>query len=100
MQWIRRMLDYIKQPETKPMTLMVRNQAAISEAKNVAPTKRKKFIDIKRYHIRDHIQKGNITIKHILIPDNAADLITKINGPQRHNHLTELLQLTPHKVHR
>ena len=87
------MLDDIKQPETKSTPLMADNQAEISVAKNVAPTMRRKFIDIKHHHIQDHIKKGKISIKHIPTADNASDLFTKITGPQRHKHLTKLLQL-------
>lgn len=89
------MFDEIKQPETKPTPLMVNNQAAISVPKHFARTKRRKFIDIKHHQIQDQTKKGNITIKYIPTADIAADLFPKITEPQRYNHLSKLLQLTP-----
>ena len=74
---------------------MIDNQAAISVAKNTAPTKRKKFIDIKYHHIQDQIKKGSIMVHHIFTAENIADLFIKITGPQRHNHLTTKIHLTP-----
>ena len=93
--WLRRLLANIQHPETRPTPVMIDNQAAISVAKNTAPTKRRKFIDIKHHHIQDHIKKGNITVHHIPTAENIADLFTKITGSQRHNHLTNKIHLTP-----
>ena len=77
---------------------MIDDQAAISVVISTEPTNRTEFIDIKHHHIQEHIKKGSIKVHHIHTADNIADLLTQITGPQRHNHLTNKIHLTPAQI--
>ena len=79
--WLCRLLVDAHTPENQPTPLLVDNNATILVAQNSAPTKRRKFIDIRHHLIRNHIQRGPVKIQHIPSEDNIADYFTKPLGP-------------------
>lgn len=75
-QWFRRILDYLK-TLGGPIPLNLDNQAATRVASKPAGTKRRKFIDIRRHFLREHLTQGHITLKHFPSASMLADILTK-----------------------
>ena len=46
-------------------------------AVNAQFSKRTKHIDIRHHFIRDHLEKGDISLEWVLIEDIIADILTK-----------------------
>jgi hypothetical protein len=57
--------------------LLCDNESARKIAYNPCEHCRTKHIDIRHHFIRDHAIKGDITISHIGINDQLADIFTK-----------------------
>ena len=50
-----------------------------------------KHIDIKYHQVRHYIQEGKVEVSHIASEYQIADIFTKALGPQKHNHLVQLM---------
>lgn len=64
-----------------PTTLNLENKVAIQVAKNTAPTKRRKYIDIRYHHKQILIERGDLTIQNVpctlmLVDGNTKPLTT------------------------
>ena len=57
-------------------------QAAVMIAKNKAPTKRRKYIDIRYHFLLEHTKLGNITVEHTPSAMMVARILTKATKPQ------------------
>ena len=77
-----------------PTPLDIDNHGAIQVANNAAPTKLRKFIDIRHHHMHDNITKGVITPCHIPTQDNVAEAFTKPLGRLRFQHLMAKLHIS------
>ena len=53
------------------------NTSAISIAKNLVQHSRTKHIEIRHHFLRDHAQKGDITLDFVITEDQLADIVTK-----------------------
>ena len=53
------------------------NTSAISISKNPMQHSRTKNIDIRHHFLRDHVQKGDITLEFVSTKDQLADIFTK-----------------------
>ena len=53
------------------------NTSAISISKNLVQHSRTKHKEIKYHFLRDHAQKGDITLEFVRIEDQLADILTK-----------------------
>ena len=53
------------------------NTSAISISKNPVQYSWTKHIEIRHYFLRDHAQKGDITLEFVRIEDQLADIFTK-----------------------
>ena len=60
-----------------PLTILCDNTSAINIAKNPVHHTRTKHIDIRHHFLRDHVEKGNITLVHCRTEDQLADIFTK-----------------------
>ena len=87
--WIRRVLDDICLPEPHLTPLFIDIQATIQVDKTSAPTKRRKFIDIKHHIIHDHISWGTIAATRIPTSNNLADHFTKTPPTPSHKRAPE-----------
>ena len=53
------------------------NQAAIQVAKQTGPTKKRKYIDLRRHYLHHHIKHGNIILHHVPSGQMLADPFTR-----------------------
>ena len=53
------------------------NTSAISISKNPVQHSRTKHIEIRHYFLRDHAQKGDITLEFVSTKDQLVDIFTK-----------------------
>ena len=53
------------------------NTSAISISKNLVQHSRTKHIEIRHHFLRDHAQKGDITLDFVRTEDQLADIFTK-----------------------
>ena len=57
--------------------LLVDSTSAISVAKNPVLHSRTKHIDVRFHFLRDHYQKGDIDLIHVVTQNQLADIFTK-----------------------
>ena len=75
--WISRLLGVLTGRKLGPFELNVDNKSALDLMKNPVFHGRSKHID-KRYHfIRDHIERGNVIVKHVNTNEQKANILTK-----------------------
>jgi hypothetical protein len=91
--WLRSMFAELCMPIPGPSTLFVDNTSAIASANAQASHAKTKHIDIQHHFIRDHINAGDILIKHIPSKDNLADLLTKNLARPRFDDLLAMLNM-------
>ena len=53
------------------------NTSAINISKNLVQHSRTKHIEIRHHFLRDHAQKGDITVKFVSTKDQLADIFIK-----------------------
>ena len=53
------------------------NTSAISISKNLVQHSRTMHIKIKHHFLRDHVQKGDITLEFVRTEDQLANILTK-----------------------
>jgi hypothetical protein len=61
----------------KQMTLLCDNGSAVKLTNNPVQHARTKHIDVQHHFIRDHQQKGDISIESVGTEDQLADIFTK-----------------------
>ena len=61
----------------KKVLLLCDNESAIKLTNNLVQHGRTKHIDVHHYFIRDHQQKGDISIESVGTEDQLADIFTK-----------------------
>ena len=94
--WLRRILIKCHQTQIKPTPLYLDHNSAIQIAKNTAPTKRRKLIDIRHYHLHHHIARSTVDVQHIPSAQNLADPFTKLIGKTRFTQLVPTMLVIPH----
>jgi hypothetical protein len=57
--------------------LLCDNESAVKLIKNLVQHARTKHIDVRHHFIRDHQQKGDISIKNVGTDDQLDDIFTK-----------------------
>lgn len=75
--WLIQLASEIEANIELPITVYCDNRSAIELANVEAHRQRSKHIDIRYHHIRDHINFGNIVVKHIGTDHMTADSLTK-----------------------
>jgi hypothetical protein len=61
----------------KQVTLLCDNESAMKLTNNLVQHARIKHIDVRHHFIRDHQQKGDISIENVGTNDQLADIFTK-----------------------
>ena len=98
-QCLRRILSEINLLPPAPTPLYVDNQAAIAIAKNTAPTRKRKFIELRHHFLRAHIRRGSIKIMHVPSRDMLADLLTKPSEKAKFVPLNKRIGIEPPPQH-
>lgn len=75
--WMRHILGEFGYDVSKPSTLRVDNQSAISVAKNPEHHGRMKHMDLRFYWLRDSVEAGHIDPVFLPTAEMPADLLTK-----------------------
>jgi hypothetical protein len=75
--WLRNLLTEMGFELKGSSTLYIDNQSAVSVAKNPEHHGRLKHLDLWYYWLRDVVEQGDISVKHIPTFDMPADLLTK-----------------------
>ena len=82
-------------PAGQPIITYTDSQSAIQLATQIAPTKRRKFIDLRFYYVMDGIEQGLIKLDYLPTDEMIADIFTKPISTKAYNHLSAKLRLTP-----
>ena len=93
--WLRKLQTSLRITHNTPTKLHIENQAAIQVGNIVAPTKKRKHIDIKSHHINHHVKHGTVQLQHIPSEKNPADILTKPLSPVKHTTVIDASNLTP-----
>uniref|UniRef100_W8AQ86 Retrovirus-related Pol polyprotein from transposon TNT 1-94 n=1 Tax=Ceratitis capitata TaxID=7213 RepID=W8AQ86_CERCA len=81
--------EYVK----GPTSILCDNQSALYMVKNPLVQKRSKHIDIRYHYIREMHAEQQIEVEYIPTDDNAADVLTKVLGKQKHIIAHNLLRM-------
>lgn len=73
--WVQQLLAEVGYDE-KP-TLFIDNLAALNIIKNPTSHRRTKHIDVKYFFIRNHVEKGRVSVEYVPTEDQEADILTK-----------------------
>src|ERR1700743_1813380 len=87
MIWLQYLLRVFGMSKYAPTTLYCDNQGAISLAKNPTHHAKTKHVDVQLHFIRDHVEKGTISIEYGPTENMLADLMTKGLARDRHGKL-------------
>lgn len=85
--WLQRLLSINSQTTSPEPTHYIDNKSAIQIAENQAPTRHRKFIDIRHHYLQHHFKNGNFTLQHIL---TGAMLTNKLTKPLQRQNFTTL----------
>lgn len=75
--WLRNLLRQITDIGDAPVVIFIDNKSAIDLTKNPVFHGRSKHIDVRYHFIRDCIERGEITVKHVCTTEQRADILTK-----------------------
>ena len=91
--WLRSLFQEIGYPISSPSTLMLDSASALAVAKNPEHHGRMKHLDLRFYWLRDEVEKGVFSLKHISTVDMPADILTKALGRVKVLEMQEMLGL-------
>ena len=74
---LRRSLGELKVPQQRSTKIRIDNKSAIELAKNPVHHERSKHIDVRFHSIREHVKEKNVHLRHVVIHDQIADVLTK-----------------------
>jgi hypothetical protein len=77
----------------KNVPLLCDNKSVVKLTNNPVQHQRTKHIDVRHHFIRDHQQKGDISIKSVGTEDQLADLFTKPLDEKRFHKLNNELNI-------
>ena len=78
--WLRRLVSEITGQQVPPVEMKVDNRSSLELMKNPVFHGRSKHIDIRFHFIRECIENGEITVKHVCSRAQKADILTKALG--------------------
>ena len=85
----------LEELQLKPRTPLIAsdNQGALTIAENPTNYQRAKHIDLRYHFIRHALEKGQVQIEYVPTSHQAADILTKALGPQKHQQAIEMIGL-------
>lgn len=89
--WLIGLFQELDIPISLPVAIHCDSIAAIQIASNPVFHERNKHIDIDCHFIREKIQGGSVSIKHISTTEQPADVLTKGLGRPQHEYLVSKL---------
>lgn len=89
--WLRNVLQQVTKEEIGPVVLYIDNKSAIDLAKNPVFHGRSKHIDVRYHFIRECIERGEITVKHVSSEYQRADILTKALTTVKFERMRQLL---------
>jgi hypothetical protein len=89
--WWRAYLRGMGHELRSPTVLYSDNQGSIALSKNPDSHRRTKHIDVRYHLLREHVERGTVTVQYISTKDMPADVLTKGLPPLKHRHCAELL---------
>lgn len=75
--WLQKVLGQVRDNYVGLVVLYIDNKSAIDLAKNHVFHGRSKHIDIRYHFIRECVERGEITIRHVRTEEQRADTLTK-----------------------
>jgi hypothetical protein len=91
--WLRNLFQEMGYPVSGPSTLLLDSASALAVAKNPEHHGRMKHLDLRFYWLRDEVDKGAISLKHVGTAAMAADILTKALGRVKVMEMLEMLGL-------
>lgn len=88
--WLRNLLDFLKIRHPTPTVLCCDNQGAVDMTKKTVFHGRTKHIEVQYHWIREQVEKGTITLRHVPTENMLADILTKALNPKDHRRLKHL----------
>ena len=85
MVWLRNLLSEFGYQFNGASTLFIDNQSAISVANNPEHHGRMKHLDLRFYWLRDMVELGSISVKHLRTEDMPAVLLTNTSSYSNHH---------------
>lgn len=82
-----------------PVTIFIENKSAINLAKNHVFHGRNKHIDMRYHFIRQCVECGEVSIKHISSGEQLVDILTKALGTLKFEIMRSLLGVKNLKKH-
>ena len=91
LSWLSRLLNELTITSITPIPIRCDNQAAVYIAKNPVFHERTKHIELDCHFVREKLMTGLISLQHIPLQQQLADVLTKpLSGPL-HRHLVSKL---------
>jgi hypothetical protein len=75
--WLRRLLEDLTTKQSGITTISIDSRSEIKLCKNPVFHDQSKHIEVRYHYIRHCIDSGQITVKHISIGEQLADILTK-----------------------
>ena len=91
--WMRYLFEEIGYDMTRPSPLLVDNQSALQVAKHPEHQSTMKHVHQAYHWIRDHVDRGLISVSHVPGNLNPADIFTKPLGRLKFLHFRSMLGL-------
>ena len=92
--WLAKLLTELGHEHTTP-TLWCDNQSTVAMTKDPVFSGRSKHIEARYFFIRELVQEGKLSARHIRGTANVADIFTKPLSKDDHYRLVECLSLRP-----
>jgi hypothetical protein len=89
--WMRSLMSELSIEVSGPTTIQEDNMSTIAIANNPINHQRVKHIDVRAHFLREHIQKGNVTLVYCPTEVMLADALTKALPPTQHHKLIRLM---------
>ncbi|CAH9093489.1 unnamed protein product [Cuscuta epithymum] len=83
LKWLKGLLLTLGVTHTTAMTLYCDSQSAIHIAQNPVFHERTKHIEVDYHYVREALQQGLLTARHVSTHDQLVDIFTKALGKQR-----------------